>query len=864
MAALNEPIISGGIRHTNYFQGRVLSAEDLATDQTADRRHRAQLGRAIGSGIVSGLEVGIVSTGPAPTLSVEKGLSVTPDGGTIELPSRVALPLLAEIGGSSSEGGVFGPCGNAGPGVDLSGGGAYLLVLSPGQDYRERAPKVDLDSDGIAGSCGARYLVKGATLRLVALPLAGRSDISAEFTAIAALDDPASTAGPQEVLRTVSRFRNRLAHLCLADAAASGQAAALRAGAPAVFDAGPTLLEELTAGETPALRGCDVPLAALYLDLFGLRFVDNWTARRLARPRIAQTTFSLFPADGLERLLQFAEQLDDILGTAGTLSAVRIGDYFRFVPPAAWFPASGSGVAGFSPSQFLAPYTRGVVGRMTAGQAAERLDTSLRHRAVDLAAGPCLLSYDLDENETALVAGAAGRRVRLYTARAINGPLARDALALALEGAWDVVRGLHRRLDEVTLQIQSAATRRAFDAAQEAVAQSANRYAAVALARALDDVDTLRTMTTMLELQRELADALAEIRFVGATNIPGSNLFAVFANSPGSQLVAVLTNIFIANFVTGLRVRLNGTLPGSGAPGLAPAIAAGDVCATIAAQEAVNAHLAGFTGETGSSGPAELSLIGSSEGQTVVPGGPAFPHIYEISNGTDRRLTFQLEASAEATNGDWSGATSITDTTNVPITAMAVDSGATGRFVVSVAAPADAVIGETAELSVRAVSPPPNFRDLTVDPLPLLVGDSAGHPVDQTIRIPEPADPQLQQIFTPGQVRALSFTLLYQAETGPAAETFDVAVVFDDPVAGWLVSVDSALGTPEGPPGRFVQRIQLTSGVRRVVAVNLRAPTAGGPPVNVRLVVTSTTLDPEISVASPPDGQRFTLAVATT
>ncbi|MEL7124629.1 MAG: hypothetical protein AAGK30_00290 [Pseudomonadota bacterium] len=851
MAALGEPIISGGIRHTNYFQGRVLSAEDLATDQTAEHRHLGQLGQAIGAGVIRGLEVMADTASAAPTLIVEPGLALNAEGNAIELPGRASLPLLSDItSASASRDGVFGPCGDAGPGVDLSGDGAYLLVISPGSGFQERAPKVGLEDDGVAGSCGARYLVEGAVLRLLPLPLAGRADIAEPLGAIAALDEPASTAGPEDVVQIVSRFRNGLAHLCLTDAAAAGQAPALRAGAPGVFDADPTILAALRAGETPPLRPCDVPLAVLYLDLFGLRFVDQWAARRLARPRLSPASLSLFPAYGIERVLQFASQLDDILRETGSIANVRIGDYVRYVPPAAWFPAQGSGVAGFSPSQFLAPFTRGAVGRMNAGQLTERLDASLRHAAIDLADGPCLLAYDLDENEAALVTGDAGRRIRFFQSRDVNGPLQRDALALALEGLWEAARGMARRIEGFFVPVQNPATLRQFEGALEGVTDTANRYAAVTLARGFDGPDSLSALTVLLERQRSMADRLAAIQFA--------------AGGAFGQFSLFLT-VQMAQFVAGLRLRLDGAIPGGGGPGLAQAIAAGDVCAAIAAQENINTYLGTFSGQAGATGPTDLTFIGSPQGQTVVPGGAAFPHIYEIDNGTDRLLTFQLEASAEATNGDWSSAVTITDPAGGPLTELAVDSGSTARFVVAVAAPGDAVQGETATLNVRALSPPPDLRDLNADALPLTVGDSATDPVEQTISIPEPSDPVLQRTVVPGGFLNLSFTVLYQADNGPDDAVFDVGLVFDDPPDGWLVAIDGGQGTVEGPEGQFTEQITLSSGTGRVVPVSLRAPAAPGiPPVRVRFVARSSSLDTTISAASPPNDAVFTLAVSAT
>lgn len=841
---VTRPIIGNGIRNTNYFQGRVLSAEDLSADQQADRRHRAQLGRAVGPGVVHGLEARIETAGPDPVISVEPGLAIDSRGGTIELTLRVSLRLFAgdDLAPGKDEG-LFGPCREAIPGVDLSGDGAYVLLISPASAYRERAPKVGLGSDGIAGGCGARFLVEGAALRLAALPLAGRSDVSAEFEAIAALDDPSSTASAEDARRAVSRFRNALAHICLPHAAAAGQAPALRAGAPAVFDAPQSILAQLATGEAPPITPCDVPLAVFYIDLFGLRFVDRWSARRIARPRIPAETFSLFPAFGLERLLQFAEHLDDVADAAPVLSSVRIGDYFRYLPPAGWFAAQGSGTAGFSASQFLGAFTRGAVGRMPAGSAAELLERSLRHGAVDLERDPCLLVYEIDENDAAVGVGEAGRRVRLFASRAINAPVSRDGLALALERAWEVYRAFARRILQFGMPEDDPSRREVREAAR-AVAETASRYAAVAMAGRLDDRDTLAFFERFHALQLEVATRLGEVAFAGGALTTGFNALVIFS---------------LNNFIVGFLARLNGTIPGTGGPGLAPAVAAEDVCAAIAAQDAINRYVGEFSGEAGASGPTEIGWVESPDGQVVVPGGGGFRHVYEIDNGTDRRLTFFLEASVEAPAGDWSGAVAITDTSGAPITQIAIDSGRSGRFAAAVAAPSDANIGDTVTLNVRAFVPPPESRDLVADPLELEVGDEAGGAVDRTIRIPEPADPQLEHAVESGSFLNLEFTLLYQAESGPDQATFEVAVDFEGSAEGWLVSIGDSLGTPETSPGRFAETLTLTAGARTPVPVSIKAPDAVGATASFRFEVSSIDLPEPISAASPPGSDRFTI-----
>jgi hypothetical protein len=53
---LLESILDQGIRNTNFFNGRILTADDLRTEQDANRQQHEQLGQAIGAGIVNGLD----------------------------------------------------------------------------------------------------------------------------------------------------------------------------------------------------------------------------------------------------------------------------------------------------------------------------------------------------------------------------------------------------------------------------------------------------------------------------------------------------------------------------------------------------------------------------------------------------------------------------------------------------------------------------------------------------------------------------------------------------------------------------------------------------------------------------------------
>ena len=70
------------LSRSNYFDGRLLRASDLTRDQLYLDERLREVGRAIGSGIVRGLQVTLAD---ADTLSVEPGLAVAPSGRVLEL-----------------------------------------------------------------------------------------------------------------------------------------------------------------------------------------------------------------------------------------------------------------------------------------------------------------------------------------------------------------------------------------------------------------------------------------------------------------------------------------------------------------------------------------------------------------------------------------------------------------------------------------------------------------------------------------------------------------------------------------------------------------------------------------------------------
>src|SRR5215831_11331701 len=77
------PIVNDRTRSVNFFNGRLLTGEDLTAEQQANRVAHSLLGQSIGPGVAYGLEVSestVSSTKKAPVLAVTRGLAINPNG----------------------------------------------------------------------------------------------------------------------------------------------------------------------------------------------------------------------------------------------------------------------------------------------------------------------------------------------------------------------------------------------------------------------------------------------------------------------------------------------------------------------------------------------------------------------------------------------------------------------------------------------------------------------------------------------------------------------------------------------------------------------------------------------------------------
>src|SRR6188768_999283 len=87
-------ILDGLRKRPRYFDGRFLTGADLTRDQDYVRQRQADIARAGGSGVISGLMVEDVDAVGGTTLRVEPGHGVTPNGDLVMLTAARDVPVM--------------------------------------------------------------------------------------------------------------------------------------------------------------------------------------------------------------------------------------------------------------------------------------------------------------------------------------------------------------------------------------------------------------------------------------------------------------------------------------------------------------------------------------------------------------------------------------------------------------------------------------------------------------------------------------------------------------------------------------------------------------------------------------------------
>ncbi|HYQ02093.1 MAG TPA: hypothetical protein VER96_25640 [Polyangiaceae bacterium] len=340
---LDEPLLEDGLEAPYFFNGRLLTQEDLTQEQAVQRARRKHLGRALGSGIAYGLEVAADTSASSPdgvVLDVAPGLGIAPDGDTLHLPELVRLQFSPRPTPSGASNGstldAFVDCQTATTSVSIANTGLHLLVIRPASGKQGLAPVSGLGNE--AAPCNTKFRTAGVSFR--ALPLSSKVSTSKErFRNAVALEcfgffDPVLTDALRDPFTGPSPLEMAVASPPGATATAGyGSIDALRASGD--------------------LCGCELPLAIINLnDNHTLDFVDMWPVRRpLLHPPLSRRFWPFGGSDDRRRAEGEAAMLcfqDQVSAQATVFKGKAAKTYFAFLPGGGFLPfASDSDVKAF-------------------------------------------------------------------------------------------------------------------------------------------------------------------------------------------------------------------------------------------------------------------------------------------------------------------------------------------------------------------------------------------------------------------------------------------------------------------------------------------------------------------------------------
>ena len=306
---LEEAVTGGAIRSVNFFNGRLLTGDDLRREQEAERARLARLGQAAGEGIGYGLEVAEALAGSnaaRPVVTVAPGLAVARSGLALELPARTDVSLLREHPPPGAEpGGLFADCQPFASGTYTAGAGVYLLTIGPTRTSEGLAAVSGLTND--PAPCNTALSVEAVKFRLIRLAL------------------------PPSQLTDVAHLRNHVAHQFFGTDALAGFVA--DPFGPVLREYG--LLDVLRNG---LVTDDDVPLAVLsWTADAGIRWVDLWAVRRRLTRMHPLDDWAVFSDDrrrseGEAMFLQFQDELEELRLTASP-ETIKARDQFSMLPP---------------------------------------------------------------------------------------------------------------------------------------------------------------------------------------------------------------------------------------------------------------------------------------------------------------------------------------------------------------------------------------------------------------------------------------------------------------------------------------------------------------------------------------------------
>jgi hypothetical protein len=378
--SLDQPFVATtALRSVNFFNGRLLTGEDLSREQATNEARRRRLGRATGEGVAFGFEVEeqpALSTVSKPVVTVSAGLAVTRSGIVLQLDNEVdvALYRVASSAPAGAEAGnLFADCQPGATGTYTAGAGVYLLTVRPASEQGEgRVQTNGLGNEGAV--CNVALEAEALAFRLIRLSI------------------------PLSELTEKPLLRNRVAYRCFADATLADVVA--NPLGPPVTKYG--LLDTL---RTQTLSDDEVPLAAIGWSIDdGIQFVDLWSVRRRLTRRSAEGGFVAFVSDRRRaereaRFLQFQQQIAELADEAD-FDVMAATERFEKLPPVGLLALGGG-----SYLEFFADQTVRNPVFVEGGRLYELIQSSFAYPPIELGSGVFTWLYVVRENTLPAPAG---------------------------------------------------------------------------------------------------------------------------------------------------------------------------------------------------------------------------------------------------------------------------------------------------------------------------------------------------------------------------------------------------------------------------------------------------------------------------